>query len=131
MLIDDRQRRRVREEGTGGLFLDDLYRGLADYLLESEDGEGRLPDNLVDASLDEAQQSLLTSLVLQDDQGWADNPEKIFTDCRRSVSNYVLKQRLAEIRRLEEEARHSNDEAALTRYLRERTEINQELKKKI
>lgn len=131
MLMDDQQRRRVREEGTGGLFLDDLFCGLADYLLGCEDEDGRLPEDLVDASLDEAQQSLLASLVFQEDQGWADNPEKIFIDCRRAVSNYVLKQRLREIGRLEEEAQRSNDEAAVMQYLRERTEINQKIKKKL
>jgi hypothetical protein len=104
---------------------------LADYLLSCEDEDGRLPEDLIDASLDTAQQSLLASLVFQEDQGWADNPEKIFTDCRRAVSHFVLKQRLKEILRLEEEARGNNDEAALIQYLRERTEINQKLKKRL
>ncbi len=131
MLVDDRQRRQVREEGTAKLFLDEFFSSLADYLLSCEDQEGRLPADLIDASLDESQQSLLASLVLQEDQGWADNPEKIFTDCRRAVSNSLLKQRLREIRRLEEEAQRNNDEAAQERYLRERTEINQKLKKKL
>jgi DNA primase len=131
MLADNQQRRRVREEGTGVLFLDDLFCGLADYLLSCEDEDGRLPEDLIDASLDETQQSLLASLVFQEDQGWADNPEKIFTDCRRAVSNFVLKQRLKEILRLEEEAQGNNDEAALMQYLRERTEINQKIKKRL
>jgi DNA primase len=131
MLMDDQQRHRVREEGTGGLFVDELFRGLADYLLGCEDEDGRLPDVLVDASLDEAQQSLLASLVFLESQGWADNPEKIFTDCRRAASNYLLKQRLKEVGRLEEEAQRNNDEAALMQFLRERMEINQELKKKL
>lgn len=131
MLMDDQQRRCVREEGTEGLFLDELFRGLAEYLLGREDEDGRLPEDLVDASLDEAQQSLLASLVFQEDPGWANNPEKIFTDCRRAVSNFVLKQRLREIHQLEEEARSNNDEAALMQCLRERTEINQKIKKKL
>jgi hypothetical protein len=131
MLIDDQQRCRVREEGTEGLFLDDLFRGLADYLLGCENEEGRLPEDLFDASLDEGQQSLLASLKFQEDQQWADNPEKILTDCRLAVSKYLLKQRLKEVGRLEEEARNSNDEAALMQYLRERIEINQKLKKKL
>ncbi len=131
MLIDDQQRRRVREEGTKELFLDELFLGLSDYLLACEDADGRLPEDLVDASLDESQQSLLASLIFQEDQGWADNPEKIFTDCRRAVTNYVLKQRLKEIRQLEEEAQRNNDETSLMQYLRERTEINQKLKKKL
>jgi DNA primase len=131
MLMDDQQRCRVREEGTEGLFLDELFRGLAEYLLGCEDEDGRLPENLVGASLDEAQQSLLASLVFQEDPGWADNPEKIFTDCRRAVTNFVLKQRLMEIRQLEEEAQSNNDEVALVQYLRERIEINQKIKKRL
>jgi len=131
MLMDDRQRRRVREEGTGALFLDDLFRGLADHLLGCEDEEGHLPENLIDASLDEAQQSLLSSLILQEDQDWADNPEKIFFDCRRAVSYYLLRQKLKEIDQRERAALHSGDEAALTKCQRERMEINQKLKKKL
>jgi len=131
MLVDDHQRRRVREEGTEGLFLDDLFRDLAEYLLGREGDDGRLPEDLFDASLDEEQQSLLASLKFQEDQGWADNPEQILSDCRRAVSNYLLKQRLKEVGQLEEEAQGNNDEAALEQYLRERTEINQKLKKKL
>ncbi len=128
MLVDDQQRRRVRDEGTGELFLDDLFCGLADYLLGCEDEDGRLPENLVDASLDEAQQSLLAGLVFQEDRGWADNPEKIFTDCRRAVNKSVLRQRLKDLGRLMEEAQGNNDEAAEMQYLRERTEINRKLR---
>jgi DNA primase len=131
MLVDDQQRRRVREEGTEKLFLNGLFRGLADYLLGCEDGDGRLPEDLFDASLDETQQSLLASLKFQEDQGWADNPEKIFADCHVAVSYFVLKQRRKEIDRLEEEAQRNNDEAALMKCQRERMEINQKLKKKL
>jgi len=131
MLVDDQRRRRVREEGTEGLFLDDLSRGLAEYLLGREGDDGRLPEELFDASLDEDQQSLLASLKFQEDLGWADNPELILSDCRRAVSNYLLKQRLKEVGQLEEDAQSNNDEAALERYQRERMEINQKLKKKL
>jgi DNA primase len=131
MLVDDQQRRRVREEGTERLFLNGLFRGLADYLLGCEDGDGRLPEDLFDASLDEAQQSLLASLKFQEEQGWADNPEKIFADCHVAVSYFVLKQRRKEIDRLEEEAQRNNDDVTLMKCQRERMEINQKLKKKL
>ena len=131
MLMDDQQRRLVRQEGTADLFIDDLFRGLADYLLSREDEEGNLPDDLIDAALDADQQSLLTSLTFQEAGDWADNADKIFTDCRRAASNYALKRRLKEISSLEDEARNNNDEAGLTKYLRERMEINQKLKKKL
>jgi DNA primase len=131
MLSDDQQRRRVREERTEELFLDELYLGLANHLLACEDDEGRLPEDLIDASLDESQQSLLASLVFNEEQGWADNPEKIFADCRRAAAHYTLRQRLKEISLLEERAQQENDEDALVKCQRERMEINQKLKKKL
>ncbi len=131
MLMDDQQRRLVRQEGTAELFIDEHFRELADYLLAREDDEGRLPGDLIDAALDADQQSLLTSLTFQEDGDWADNAEKIFTDCRRAVSHSVLKRRLKELGKLEEEAQHNNDDAALMECLRERMEINQKLKKKL
>jgi DNA primase len=130
MLVDDQQRRLVRQEGTADLFVDDHFRGLADYLLSREDEQGNLPDDLIDAALDVDQQSLLTSLTFQETGDWADNADKIFTDCRRAAINYTLKKRLKAIASLEEEARNNNDEAGLMKFLRERMEINQKLKKK-
>ncbi len=131
MMVDDQQRQRVREEGLAGLFFNEENRGLAEYLLGCEDEDGRLPDDLFSPHLSETQQSLLSGLTLGEDLGWADNPEKIFTDCRRAVSHYVLKRRLKEIGALEIEAKSNNDEDTLMQYLRERTEINQKLKKKL
>jgi len=124
-------RRRVSDEGAAELFLDDQYRGLAEYLLAIEDSEGQLPENLINATLDEASQSILAGLVMQQDQGWADNPEKIFDDCRRAAAKTRLKQRLQEVSRLLDEARHKGDETAEVQYLREYTEISQKLKKKL
>jgi DNA primase len=131
MLADDQLRNTVRDVGTDNLFLDEQFRALADYLLKRENADGQLPQDLIDDSLDETQQALLAGLVLQEDQGWADNPEKIFADCRKAVANVVLKQRLQEIRQIEEEARHNQDDATLEKCLRERIEINQKLKKKL
>ena len=131
MLVDEQLRKSVREAGTAELFLDDQYRGLAEHLLASEDAAGKLPENLINSALDEASQSLLAGLVMQEDQGWADNPEKIFEDCRRAAANTRLKQRLREVSSLLEEARQSGDEAAEVQHLREYTEISQKLKKKL
>ncbi len=131
MLVDEQLRKRVREEGTDELFLDDQYRGLAEHLLASEDAGGQLPENLMSAALDEANQSLLAGLVMQEDQGWADNPEKIFEDCRRAAANTRLRVRLQEVSNLLEEARHNGDEMVETQYLREYIEISQKLKKKL
>ena len=86
---------------------------------------------MIDASLDETKQSLLAGLVLQEGQGWADDPEKIFQECRKAVANAVLKQRLQEIRQIEEQARNDNDQATLEKCQRERIKINQKLKKRL
>jgi len=131
MLVDDQLRKRVREEGIAELFLDDQYRGLAEHLLASEDAGGHLPENLVGAALDEANQSLLAGMVMQEDQGWADNPEQIFEDCRRAAANTRLRVRLQEVSNLLEAARHNGDEMTETQYLREYIEISQKLKKKL
>ncbi len=94
--------------------------------------QGNLPEDLIDASLDAAQQSLLTSLKFQDDLAIGRTTRKRFLPIAAvAVSNFALKQRLKEIDQLEEEARSNNDEAGLMKYLRERMEINQKLKKKL
>lgn len=131
MLVDNPIRQRVRTEGTAELFLDEQFRNLADHLLRIETPDGLLPDNLGDANLEDALQSLLSGLAILEDRAWADDPEKIFEDCRRAVINIGLKKRLQEVGRLLEEARLSKDEAMEIEYLREYSEINQRLKKKL
>lgn len=130
MLIDARLRQRVRDEGVNELFLDADYRSLAAHLLQREDPDGNLPDDLLDETLPQDQQSLLAGLVLQEDSGWASDPEKIFEDCRRAVRTVKLKGRLAEVSRLLAEARQNQDDEAEMTYLREYAELNQKIKKK-
>ncbi len=130
MLIDVTLRQRVRDEGVDELFLDADYRSLAAHLLQREDHDGNLPDDLLDENLPQDQQSLLAGLVLQEDSGWASDPEKIFEDCRRAVRTVKLKGRLAEVSRLLAEARQNQDDEAEMTYLREYAELNQKIKKK-
>jgi DNA primase len=132
MTMDDPKIRvRVREEGTRNLFVDELYRGVADHLLERQDADGRLLEDLVDDHLTEAQQSLLAGVLLDDDQGWVDVAERIFSDCRRAVSHSLLKARLRELDKGEAEARQRGDDAAVAECQQERVKINTELKKKL
>jgi DNA primase len=130
MLIDARLRQRVRDEGVDELFLDADYRSLAAHLLQREAPDGNLPDDLLDETLPQDQQSLLAGLVLQEDSGWASDPEKIFEDCRRAARTVKLKGRLAEVSRLLAEARQNQDDEAEMTYLREYAELNQKIKKK-
>ncbi|MDH3998903.1 MAG: hypothetical protein OET90_08690, partial [Desulfuromonadales bacterium] len=116
--------------GIDKLFPDEVSRGLAEHLLECENADGELPENLFAATFSDRQQSLLSELLLLEDDGWADNAEQIFEDCRRATEHAQLRQRLKALVSLEQQAQQQNDEALLVQCLRERTEINQKLKKK-
>ncbi len=129
MLADAGVRQRVKEAGTSVLFLDEEYRGAGDHLLKLQRPDGCLPENLVDTTQDETLQALLASLLLEEDQAWADDAGQIFDDCRRAVARGQLKMRLKELDSLEESARCNGDDEALHRCLRERTEINLKIKK--
>ncbi len=129
MLADGGVRQHVAEEGTAELFLGEEYRVAADHLLQLRQPDGGLPENLVDTTQDEALQALLASLMLEEDQSWSDAAEQIFADCRRAVARGKMRVRLKQLNALEEEARCQGDEEALHRCLRERMEINLEIKK--
>ena len=69
MAMDDPKiRNRVREEGVERLFLNELHRSVAEYLLACEDPDGQMPEDLVSDSLTEAQQALLAGLLLEENQ---------------------------------------------------------------
>ncbi len=123
-------RRRVREEGVDRLFLNELHRSVAEYLLERESDDGQLPDDLLSECLTEAQQALLAGLLLEENQAWADAAEQIFEDCRKAVANALLRARLRELDRLVEDAQQSGDEQVLIACQQERVRINAEIKNK-
>ena len=132
MLLDDPGiRAAVRQGQTEDLFLDPPFKALADYLLSRENEEGRLPDDLCSSTLSAEQQTLLSSLLIEDeDPEWQEEAERIFTDCRRAVHQVRLRNRLHQLSRLEQEARACNDEQTLNKCLQERMAISSELKKK-
>lgn len=129
MILDKKLRDLVRNEGTTELFFDAPFRLLADHLLAIEEPSGDIPADLKDTELDDSMQSLLTHLIMQDDQEYDGQPQQIFEDCRRAVLKIRLRRRLEEIGRLMNEARQEGDDKAEMGYLKEFTEINQKLKK--
>jgi len=130
MLASRDMRQRVADEGLDSLFLDEVYHRSAAHLLSLQQSDGGLPENLAETTRDPELQSILVNLMLEEDASWmADAAGQIFAGCRRSVQRERLRQRLRELDRLQEEARQRGDEAAENQCLRERMEINQEIKK--
>ncbi|TLM67336.1 MAG: DNA primase [Deltaproteobacteria bacterium] len=128
LLEDDRYRRRVREEGAAGLFASLVQREVAEHLLALEDDAGRLPRELIAATLSPAAQGVLSGLLLAEGQAaWAEQPEKIFADCRRTVASGDQRQRLKELQKLIAAAEQAGDFAAVGSYLLELAEIKKNL----
>jgi len=128
MLANDRARGRVRDEGTTVLFASPVHREIADFLLAAEDAEGRLPTQLLDGLVGIEAQALLSGLMLAEDQeGWAAEPERIFTDCRKAVAAGGQRQRLHELQELVREAALAGDASAVEKYNRELVSVKKNL----
>jgi DNA primase len=128
MLVSDRIRGQVKSEGVGGLFSSPAHREVADYLLTAESADGHLPEQLLDDLAGVEAQALLSGLLLAEDrEGWAAEPEKIFSDCRRAVAAGSGRQRLAELQGLIRAAEQAGNDEAVSRYQRELVEIKKTL----
>lgn len=128
MLISDRARSRVRSEGTEVLFSAPEHREVADYLLATEDADGHLPEQLLDGLSGIEAQALLSGLLLaEDEESWAADPERIFSDCRRAVTATASHQRLRELQALVGEAERAGDVPAVEKYIRELYNIKKNL----
>jgi DNA primase len=128
MLANERARSQVRSEGTGVLFSSPIHCVVADYLLAAEDADGRLPEPRVDGLADIEAQALLSGLLLIDDQeGWAADPDRILTDCRKAVGAVTLRRRMHELQGLVREAERAGDSTALEKYVRELVETKKNL----
>jgi hypothetical protein len=102
------------------LFASPVHREVADYLLAAEDADGRLPEPLLDGLAGIEAQALLSGLMLAEDQEeWATEPERIFTDCRKAVAAVGQRQRLRELQELFDEAVRAGDPVAVDKYGRE------------
>jgi hypothetical protein len=120
MLASDRARRRVQSEGTALLFASATHREVAEHLLAVEGADGGLPEQLLDGLPDGDAQALLSGLILAEHQeSWADDPERIFSDCRRAVLTGTQRLRLAELQELVRTAEQAGDHQAAEKYLNE------------
>ena len=71
---------------------------------------------------------LFSGLMLAEGQdAWADDPERIFADCRRAVMTGVQRQRLQELQERVREAEQAGDHDAVEKFIRELVEIKKSL----
>jgi hypothetical protein len=128
MLVNDRARSRVRNEGVDGLFAAPLHRAIANHLLAIETSGGGLPEQVLDGLDDGDAQALLSGLVIAEGQeSWAADPERIFADCRRAVAAGTGRQRLAELQELIRVAEREGNPGAVENYVRELLETKKKL----
>jgi len=128
MLVNERARQRVSSEGTAVLFSSPPHREVADHLLAMADATGNLPEQLLDGLVGSEAQALLSGLMLAEDQvTWAADPERIFADCRRAVTNGALRQRLVQLQELVRTAEREGDLPAVEKYSRELVDIKKNL----
>lgn len=128
MLLSDTVRAQVVEEGVEVLFSSGVHREVADHLLAAVGDGGERFEARLDGLEDPAAQALLSGLLMTDDrEGWADDPERIFADCRRAVAAVSRQRRLREIQELLGEAERAGDVPAMEKYARELMSIKKSL----
>lgn len=128
MLTSERARNQVRGEGSGVLFSSPCHREVADHLLAVEESDGRLPPALLDGLAGVEAQALLSGLLIVEGQEeWAADPERILADCRKAVGAVTQRRRLRELQNLIREAEQAGDLRGVEEYVRELVEIKKNL----
>lgn len=129
MAVDGRARGRVAEEGVDALFVDLPLRKIAEVAAAVEGVEiNALEQALHSQLLDEEQKALISGILIRDGGIVAEDPEKIFDDCRRAVEREVLERRIRQLDDLLKEALKNADGQQANAYMTERMEINRKLK---
>jgi DNA primase len=118
MTRDHSWRTRVAEVGVADLFLDDHFRAIANALAAISDQQ-QLDENRLFDRLEEEQKAILSGILIKDEELFAEDPEKIFIDCRRAVSHELLRRRRMELNEQVNQAEAAGDESGRARLLQE------------
>jgi DNA primase len=122
LVAEDRIRRQASEVGAGALFLDEDRRIVAERILGYPGSDG-LESVLNDSSLSENQKAILSGILIRDEQLVAEDPERIFLDCRQAATREQQKIRSRELQQLIRQAEAAGEWEQHARYLRELTEL--------
>lgn len=129
MVSEENVRSRVAEEGPEHLLEDDDRRSIAKALCGrsmQEDPAGLLDGDL----LNDEQKALLSGILMRDRQVVAEDPERIFSDCRTSVGSAGLKQRSKQLLQRIQEAEKAGDYSLRDQLNQEFVQLSRELRKK-
>jgi DNA primase len=118
MTKDHCWRVRVAQVGVDSVFLDDHFRAVATVLTAVADQQQLDESSLFDR-LDDEQKGILSGILIKDDELFAEDPERIFVDCRRAVSHEQLRRRRTELNELVNQAEAAGDESGRARLLQE------------
>lgn len=123
MLVGEaRIRQQAAEVGAAALFLDEDRRIVAEKIL-SFDGRDGLESVLNDSLLSENQKAILSGILIRDEQLVAEDPERIFQDCRQTAARELQKVRSQELQLLIRQAEAAGEWERHSGLLRELTEL--------
>lgn len=122
LVAEERIRRKAAEVGADALFLDEDRRIVAERVLGFA-GHNGLESVLSDSSLSENQKAILSGILIRDEQLVAEDPERIFQDCRQAAAREQQKIRSRELQQLIRQAEATEEWEVHARYLRDLTEL--------
>lgn len=122
LVAEARIRQQASEVGAGALFLDEDRRIVAEMILGCPDNDG-LENVLNDSSLSESQKAILSGILIRDELVVAEDPERIFQDCRQAATREQRKIRSQELQQLIRQAEAAGEWERHAGYLRALTEL--------
>jgi DNA primase len=122
LVAEARIRQQASEVGASALFLDEDRRIVAERILGFAGRDG-LESVLNDSSLSENQKAILSGILIRDEQLVAEDPERIFQDCRQAATREQQKMRSRELQQLIRQAEVAGEGERRSQYLRELTEL--------
>jgi DNA primase len=121
--------RKAAEATPDLLFTDADCRAVAERLINCCESGSEADQALLFEGLSEPQKSLLSGIIIKDDQALADDPAKIFDDCLKTVRKERLKIRYRQLQELIMQADAENDADQLAAWQRESVEVLIKIKK--
>ncbi len=128
MMTDMEIRKKVAAEGVERLFVEEDRKVLAERVLNLGEEEAHSLFDF-DKHLSEGQKTILGRILVQNEDLFTEQPERILADCRQAVEKELLKKRIHELDALIGEAERNGDSRQQAAYQIERLETSRRLKK--
>jgi DNA primase len=129
MKVNSEVRSQVAEATPDALFSDADRRAIAAGLINSSDEEGKLDEDRLLNGLSEDQKAILSGIIVKDDEALAEEPVRIFEDCKMAVERERLKTRNRVLQEQIEQAERDGDSAALEALQREKLDVSRKTKR--